>query len=1147
MRPYVALLLIACLPVSTKVHAQKKITLTLEHVRLKEAFHEIEQQAPCHFSFESKDTGFNNISLHRHKVGLKEAVRLCLLDFPLKADYSRPDASGKIHIVIYRDSAAVLNGRVINENGEAEEGASVGVIKTTNIVRTDEKGRFSLTGVPDTAELLISGMNIVQTHCRTEGRIRMVIQVKTDPHNLAKVTVTPTYNTGYEKVRKDRSPGSFYVVNLHSLGLGSSTDILHRLIGQTSGLLYGPGTGNPLNITIRSRNTISAGTQPLIVLDGFAFDGDMNTINPNDIESVTVLKDPVAASIWGARSGNGVIVITTKRGMYNKRPRVSLNISTTVTGKPDLFYKPQMSSAAYAGMEKFLFSKNYYDAVLSDPSHPSVSPVVELLYGISNHTVSPADGDAELSNLADHDTRTDLLKYFYRTSVSQQYYLGISGGGTAQQYYFSFGYDHDPTFLMRNGYGRMTVYAANTYQLIPKKLEISTIMRFTQSNTLNNNSGMSPVAYPYLFIADRQGHPLAANYKYRNGYIDTAGAGQLLDWRYFPLNELSLADNTTRLTDGNFQAAVKYNVFNGLSLDLTYRYTTGRSVNRNLNSGDGFYARDLTNQFSQINGSVAVRPVPVGDILIVSNTGYTSQNLRAMLSYISSGDSCHQLGFMTGAEFSDLGTNSESYRAYGYDKQSGTSIPVDPVHQHPNYITGNPEQIPWEQGSMVPQGISTRYVSVFGNLTYSLDSQYSFYGSLRKDATNIVGIEANQKWVPFYSLGTGWTISKNSSYDVAWLPLLKFRIGFGNSGNVGNKTAYLVTQSLGNNGYGVPQSGIVNPPDPGLKWEKTRMINMGVDFSLFRDSISRQGRIYGSLEGYFKKGTDILGSDTLPASSGLTAFVGNTAGMKGRGMDLVLNTENTRGVVKWNTTILFSYAADWVTDYHFIPPSIAGYVQGANPMAGKPVASLFSYRWAGLDPKNGDPQGYLNKKTSSDYNTLMNGSRDGMVYSGSYQPIFFGSLLNTFSWKRWALSFLITCKLGYFFRRPSINYYRLITGVETGHKDFDKRWQSPGDENKTQVPSFPILNDPNRDDFYQYSSVLVTKADHIRCQNLHLSYDILQNFGKTSSFRSIEAYLNIDQLGILWKANGSGIDPDAANYGDIPAPRAYSIGIKATL
>ncbi|HEY6082041.1 MAG TPA: SusC/RagA family TonB-linked outer membrane protein [Chitinophagaceae bacterium] len=1004
---------------------------------------------------------------------------------------------------------------------------------------TGDEGNFTLKLSANEDTLIIRCMGYQTKQITVNENINnpLIITLEEAATQLGEVVVS----TGYQNIPKERATGSFDFIDNKLLNRSVSTDVLSRLQGVTSGLLFDPNNQNDLEISIRGRSTIFANTQPLIILDNFEYDGDINNINPNDVESITVLKDAAAASIWGAKSGNGVIVITTKKGKYDSAPKISFNSNVTITGKPDLFYMPAMSSADYSGVEKYLFSQGYYDGALTDPNFPPVTPVVEILNDLRNGKITAPDATAQINALSQHDVRNDLLKYFYRTSLNQQYAINMSGGGTYNQYYVSTGYDKNLNNLAGNRYSRVSVNANNTYSLIQHKLTVTTGVLFTQTSTQNNGTDPSQLyfLYPYAQLADTKGNALPIA-RYRQGYIDTVGDGQLLDWNYRPLDEIRLANNTTSGIDYQANLGIKYKLLRNLDINVKYLYGKGQTNHQVLNSQQTYYTRNLINLFTEITPNGLVYPVPLGGIQDIINSSYTSQNGRLQIDYDNTWNKKNQLSAIAGLEIKDLNISDNSYRLYGYDDTHATSTPVDFVNAYPTYINGNPRLIPNIQNQ---SGLTDRYVSYYANAAYTYDSRYTVSLSGRRDASNLFGVATNQKWVPLWSGGLSWNANNEPFYHVGWLPFLKFRATYGYNGNIDKNVAALLTARLeGNNNFGQIQSFVINPPNPELRWERTSTLNTGIDFG-FKNS-----RVSGSVEYYAKKGIDLIGSASLPPSTGLLSFMGNTADMKGEGVDVTVNSKNIDRGFKWSTTFLFSLAKNKITSYKAQLPSIKSYIlpsSGFNPRVGGPVNALYSYRWGGLDTA-GNPRGYTGGKLSEDYGSIINSSDvNDLVYSGPSLPTIFGGVLNTFNWRQLTLSFNITYKFGYYFRKASIDYYNLFAGSNPGHKDFDNRWQKPGDENHTNVPSMIYPADPNRDQLYLYSSTLVERGDNIRLQDIQVSYDLNKSAIEQLPFQHIRLYLYASNLGILWRANKQGIDPDyAGSIYAYPPAKSIAAGVK---
>jgi hypothetical protein len=253
------------------------------------------------------------------------------------------------------------------------------------------------------------------------------------------------------------------------------------------------------------------------------------------------------------------------------------------------------------------------------------------------------------------------------------------------------------------------------------------------------------------------------------------------------------------------------------------------------------------------------------------------------------------------------------------------------------------------------------------------------------------------------------------------------------------------------------------------------MMNLAVDFAI------KDNRISGSFEYFTKKSTDLLGDAPIDPTAGSGLILQkNLAAMRGHGYDITLRSVNLDGKFKWLTNWNFSFYKDKVTDYYLSSLEASNFLTGSLGITGKaglPVYSILSYKWAGLDPLTGDPQGYLNGVVSKDYAAITGPSTtiNDLTFRGSAVPTYYGNIGNTFSWKSLALTVAVSYKLGYFFRSQSVDYSALfINGI--GHSDYALRWQKPGDETKTSVPSLVYPSQQARDDFYTYSDVLVEKS-----------------------------------------------------------------------
>jgi len=1048
-------------------------------------------------------------------------------------------------VVAFGQSVPVsVRGRLVDEKQLGVPNATVRVLGEKRYTFSNLNGDFQLMEVRPSDTLVITcvgfrPLKLLVADRRDLGKLTLL----GDDTQLTDVEVV---STGYQQVPKERATGSFVQVDQKLLNRRTSTNVLDRLEGVTSGLNFNRNTNssngsNPSALSVRGRSTIFANPNPLIVVDNFPFSGDLSSINPNDIESITVLKDAAAASIWGALSGNGVIVITTKKGRAGAAPRVEFNANVTFSERPDLYSMPRLSSSSFIEVEKFLFDKGYYNSRISSTARPVLSPVVELLIRGRNGEISAAELDRMLAGYAAIDTRDDLEKYFYRPAVNQQYSLGVSGGSDNHTYYFSTGVDRNLTNLTGNDFSRVSVSGSNTFLFAKKKLEWTTALYYSRNRTPSN--GMSGTfGYPYLSLLGGDGTHASVPYLYRKPYIDTLGRGKLLDWSYRPLDELEQNDNVTTLTEYRFNTLLKYAIINGLDASVQYQYNEGNSVQRVLNGLEKFYTRDYINRFTQVGiGGVYTRLVPLGGILDTRSVVTLSHNLRGQLAFNRTISGKHSISAILGMEAREVSGDANTARLYGYS-ETGASGAIN--------FQGTFPMLPTNSTGMIEPGISqlrtsNRFVSSFANAAYTYDNRYTFSASARKDESNVFGATTNQKGIPLWSVGASWEISRESFYHLEQIPYLRLRVTRGYQGNVDNTLSPQVTVSTNPlllNIDGSAYSVLSNPPNPDLRWEKIGMFNLGLDFRL------QGNRIQGTLEVFKKSGKDLIGVSTIDPTTGVQTFKGNSADMNVRGLDVTLNTKNLSGRFNWSSVLLFSVAKDQVTKYLLSPPTVsAALTGGISPIVGNPLYSVYALEWAGLNAA-GSPQVMQNGQPSVAYPAIFNSADlSNLKYVGPVNPPVFGSVRNDFDWGKWSLSVNISYKFGNYFRNPGLGYDNLFTGgVNYSDQQYLSRWQKPGDELLTNVPAMIYPANANRDRAYNYADILVEKGDHIRLQDINIGYTLGLSKGGKPVFRSLRISTYLNNLGIIWRANKLGLDPDylTAAYTN---PKTISIGINAGL
>jgi len=964
-------------------------------------------------------------------------------------------------------------------------------------------------------------------------------------HDLKEVEIV---STGYQLIPKQQATGSFSLISPGQFERRVSPDVFSRLEGIASGLLFNKNTllsaSGGLDLSVRGRSTIYANDQPLVILDNFPFSGDFNAINPNDVAGITLLKDAAAASIWGVRAGNGVIVINTKRGKYKQPLQIIANSNLTISGKPDVFYNPNyMSASDYIDVETFLFKNGKYDQDLEDQmNYPVISPVVQLLYKERLGQQSSAETDRQLDLLRERDVRNEELKYFYRSKVAQQYAVSLSGGTAFTNHYFSAGYDHENGSRVGNHNQRVTLNSQNTFQLL-KRLEMDAGINYIYNlvgtdNTLTeaSDNGLSP----YSRLKDEAGNPAILDRNYSSAFKKEALSRGFQNWDYLPLQELGKFPANQRNDDLRLNTGLKYTLVPGLSAVLRYQYQQIKSKSELYQGLENYQTRNVINQYSILTGDrVSGYNIPLAGITYFGNGKVESNSFRAQLTYQQDWER-HSVSAIAGYEVAQLRNDWNRDIRYGGE--------VDTV----SFFDLNPSGSAPIGGGFRAFGKLDRILSWYGNATYTYDHKYTFYGSMRRDGSNYFGINTNQKKVPLWSAGLLWSLDKEAFYNLEWLPVFKLRVSYGLNGNLDKESTGVTTfryNAVGAAFTNLVYANLLNIGNPDLSWEKIAITNMGIEFG------SRNNVLSGKIEYFIKNGSDIIGDKAFASNTGITSLRGNYADVKSRGVDVSLSSRNINGNLKWRTDFFFSAVKDRVTKYDVIESKSIYYLgtQNLSPLLDKPVYGIYSYKWAGLDPDNGDPRGYLNGEVSKDYAAIINTtSVDDLDYHGAARPTVFGSIANTFSYKRVTLGFNISYKLGYYFRKPSVNYYGLYNLNIGGNmnSDFRNRWKVPGDENTTNIPSMgEYTSDSFRDAFYNGSSATVGRGDHIRIQDISLSVD-LNPIWLSNGIKGLQLYCYAANLGLIWKANDFGLDPDLIpQSGRLlnPVTKSFAVGLRVGL
>ncbi|MCY4779648.1 TonB-dependent receptor plug domain-containing protein [Sphingobacterium sp. UT-1RO-CII-1] len=514
----------------------------------------------------------------------------------------------------------LVSGVVTDSLNRPVSGVKISYKIEDKTVYTDVKGRFEFFVESSKGYLLFEHMGYVKKEMSFAGKLQDLHVVM---HALInEIDLVEVVSTGYQVIAKERATGSFEQLGTEILEQRVSSNILDKLEGHVPGLQYDNRKGKA-EINIRGINTLSDGLRgPLIVVDNFPYEGEIEDINPNDVESVTFLKDAAASSIWGSRAGNGVIVINLKKPA--DKLQVGFVSNYTLREKSRIKDMPYLNSSDFIDVEQMLFEEGFYNSAYNSANSRLniFSPVVDMLFKQQNGLLSQEDVEKKIVDFRKIDFRDELLKYIYQNESLQQHNVSISNGTAYSKYRMSVSYNGGRGQRV----GSSTDNLSLNLQHILKpsdKLEVST--RFGLINTegksyrnlIDHNyspGGGKSNLYPYAALRDDMGSNLTIPAHYNTNFVDTVGQGRLLDWHYAPLDDVghNLAHNSRQQIEA--QLNLEYSPLSWLKIAALYNYQTYRNEAEALNKESSFYTRSLINQFTQIDGDNIKYIVPLGGI-----------------------------------------------------------------------------------------------------------------------------------------------------------------------------------------------------------------------------------------------------------------------------------------------------------------------------------------------------------------------------------------------------------------------------------------------------------------------------------------------------------------------------------------------------
>ncbi|GAA3651053.1 SusC/RagA family TonB-linked outer membrane protein [Flavivirga jejuensis] len=1051
-----------------------------------------------------------------------------------------------------------ITGNVTDENKVPLFNVTVQIKGTRKGVLTDFDGNYSIKGLMTNDVLIFSSMGFETQSIKVGDKKVINVVLKESDNELDEIVVTgkKIVNTGYQVLSKAKSIGSFESVGAELIETKFQTNILERIEGTISGLsLY---RGTPV---IRGVSTLYGEDYPLIVLDGVIYEGDLESINPSDIENVSVLKDATAASIYGVRAANGVIVVTTKQDVVGK-PRFSYRSSYQIEPLPSRSYQNLMSSAEFVDYQLAIWNtiaahntpEQMYD--LRKDITLAMDEVNTLLFDNLGGGISDEYLNSELNRLRGQDGYDQVVDELLTSKYTQQHNFSLRGGTEAHRYAVSLNYTSNGSFEIDRPSERIGLNVKNYFKLNDRfKFDLSILGSYNYSDNYTGITGLNLIGssrLPYEVLRDEDGNPAEWNHIKSDWEIQRLIGSGLLDQSYYPLNQLEESRTQVKRPSIviNFGANIKLS--EALSLDLRGQQEIGKTRSTRYSSGNSYTVRNMINDAAQIvdvvvggvtdpvledpitgvkTGGEIIHNVPIGGQVSESFTDRSSYTLRAQLNYNKSFNQKHDVSFLLGGERRQVVTDGYGFTRYGYDPDNLTFVAVDEAKMSLR-ITDTEAVL---NNFLLPSQASytnsiDRYVSVYGNASYMFDDKLGLNVSARIDESNLFGKNPKYAYRPLWSFGANYIID---TQPVSWLDRLKIRATYGISGNVFDNSGpdALATASDIPNDAGEDYASISSPPVEELRWEQTFITNLAIDYELFSK------KLRGTIELYDRSTKDAVARVDADPILGWTNVPKNYASLNNRGIELSFNTQfiNTQDF-GWSGNLILNYNRNKVTEYideQGVDPY--DYLSDNQLREGQELNTLYSLRYAGLN-ENGAPLLYKADGTITD--SYLELELEDLIDEGTYDPPYHAAFTNNITYKQFNLSFLFIYYGGHVQRDvaaghyPSYKYpWSLTRNVDRIHLNY---WKEPGDE--ADIYTAPAINwDSSGSDghvpsdqrnIWTYADIHVQKADYVKLRNISLAYNAPKAILEKINFSNLRLTFDVRNP-FLWTNNRNNLDPEA--------------------
>lgn len=1076
-----------------------------------------------------------------------------------------------------------FSGQVTDTDGAPVIGAGLVCIeKNTAGTTTDLDGNFSITlpagaktvkfssvGMKELVYQLIPG--------RTEN-IRIIMEWENT--ELDQVVVT-----GYAQTSVKRITGSVAVLNSEKFEAKAISSVDALMQGEVAGVSIKSLSGQPgtqAKITIRGSNNITGSSAPLWVVDGVPLQSEspvlsseqlatggfdnifvngIGNINPNDIESITILKDAAAAAIYGSRAANGVIVVTTKKGEAGKM-RISYNNTFSWSFKPERSLNLMNSSEKLSWEDELWneFSAAKYAASLTDNTviYPVVGIVGQIRAGLGDFASMKGDKAAQdkyIESLRNVDT--NWYNLLFRNSFSQGHHLSLSGGSGKSTYYVALGLNDEDGMLIHNDYRRYNVNAKMT--LTPTDwARIDVGMEAARQESKMPYSTVDPFYYaffsnPYERAYNADGSYAADNTWFTLGYYNGRGAEQVMPKNGFNIiRELDSNYSKTANTNGTFRAQTDFRIIEPLHFVglVSYSYSN--------NSTDKVIDKYSYSAFRDRLGSDDRSQTNLYGNISQNRTNRNSYVARGHFSFNKTFAETHTVNLLAGAELRSSGSNTIFTKRYNYDPKTGTtSLPQ---------ISGPQDEWLSEVEKLNGEYFSkTRYASFYASADYYLGKSIVLNASFRTDGSSNFG--SNKQFNPTWSAGAAWHIGEEAWMKKA-LPALShatLRAAYGFTGDVNTSTSHLLViqylqqqyRYFGDETFNL--GTIPSAPNPDLGWEKTQDAKAGLDFGLWKD------RLTLNTEYYYRLSTDVVTSSPVQSTTGFTHVYFNAADIMNSGIELTLNGKIIQ-TKDWGLSAAVNFAYNYNKVLKYNPVSKSGITSKDRYVEGYPTGAIFSGKYAGIASDTGLYQFELRPDATISTATDLNKPDNYRYFLGTTIAPYTGGFNLSASWRQLRLSisgvYSFGCKTYENFRYPASYSNASHSGVSTEtvqsqfsdlygnhlnvEKDRTNRWTAT----HTTGVKYPRIYDyfDGKYNFASYNpmdssiidAVYLKNNSYLRIKSIILTHSLPGAAVKKMRMRGLSFNVSLNNFFTFTKYDGMDPEIPGATY---PTTRSVSAGM----